>query len=347
MPDNKKNTAVSRTRTGAGRRPPARPDYARGNRNWNTERYNKSVRTQHTDTKVMRSPSEAGGKNKDYFFDNTVSAQRERRKKSFEEKRSAWRDTVRKTRRRHRAVRKFLSFLIIMTAVIAMSVLSYRLFFVVSAITVTGSESYSDEEIIGAAGLDAKTRLFSFSSREAGDSVRFYCPKISNTDFDRTIPNKVSIAVEEETPIYYTEIYGDKYGISDTLRIMYKLSDEECGGLIKLKLQNVKYAVSGEKIQLVSDRAQRFLEDLSVMLGKTPLKGRLNQIDLRNDFNIIMVAENKYKLVFGTQDDFEIKIRLASAMLDDDVFKSGSKAIINLEDTTKTSVIIDNQLTFD
>ncbi len=346
MPDNRIN-AKSRTQPGTKRRAGGRvPDYSRGNRSWNTEGYKDSVRTTHTDTKVMKSPSDTRERGS-YYYDNTVTAQKERRRKNFDIRREMWLDTVRKSRRRHRAARKFLSFIIISVAVIALMSLSYKFFFVVSAVNVDGAKSYTPEEIVRAAGLDTPKNLFSFSSRVAGDSIRFYCPKISKTDFDRTIPNKVNIAVEEESPTYYAEIYGDVYGISDSLRVVEKLTPEECEGLIRLKLQTVEYAVSGGKIELASARAQRFLEDLSAMLSASALKGKLTQIDLRNDFDVVMVAENKYKLIFGTQDEFDIKIRLAVAMLEDDIFKGGSKAIINLEDTSKTSVIIDNQLEFD
>ena len=347
MPDNGKYTRAPRTQPGTKRRGKERvPDHSRGNKNWNTPGYKDSVRTRHTDTKVMKSPADTR-ETGSYYYDNTAAAQRERRKKNFDARREMWRETVRKSRRRHRAGRKFLSFIIITAAVIALMSISYKLFFVVSAVNVDGVKSYTPEQVVEAAGLDQPKHLFSFSSRVAGDSIRFYCPKIAKTDFDRTIPNKVNIIVEEEEPRYCAEIYGDVYGISDSMRVIEKLGPDQCEGLIRLKLQQVKYAVSGGKIKLVSERAQSFLEDLSAMLNSSSLKGRLTQIDLRNDFDIVMVADNKYKLLFGTQEEFDIKIRLAVAMLDDDIFKGGSKAIINLEDTTKTSVIIDNQLEFD
>jgi len=345
MPAKKVNT--QNRVTGDRRRIPPRPGYASGNRNWNTDKYKESVRTEHTDTKVISKPSSVSREDAPYYFDNTVTAKRERRRQNFEERRELWRQTVKKNRRRRMALRRLLSLLIVFVSVIAVSAVVYKVFFVASEITVTGDTEYSSEEIISAAGLDEKKNLFSFSSRVAGKSIKFYCPRISKTYFDRTMPNKVEIAVEEEAPVYYAEIYGDIYGVSNSLRVLDKLTKEETEGLIKLKLQTVSRAVSGDGILLMSDRAQSFFEKVTSLLDSSPLKSRLSQIDLRNDFNIVMVAGDKYKLIFGTQDDFEIKIRLASAMLNDDVFKSGSKAVINLEDTTKTSVIIDNQLVFD
>jgi len=342
-----KNNNVRSGHAGDRRRRDDRPEYSRGNRNWNTEGYKESIRTAHTDTKIMKSPSEAVRSGASYYYDNTAAAIRERRMKRFEERRESWRRAVKKNRRHRLALRRLLSFIIIAGTVLAASAMVYKLFFIASDITVVGESTYTADEIVKAAGLDTRKNLFSFSSRVAGNSIRFYCPRVSNTEFDRTIPNKVEITVEEEAPIYCAEIYGDVYGISNSLRVLDKLGAEETEGLIKLKLQTVSYAVSGSEIELSSDRADSFLREATRLLDASFLKQRLTQIDLRNDFDIVMVADNKYKLVFGTQDDFEIKIRLAAALLDDEMFKSGSKAIINLEDTTKTSVIIDNQLVFD
>lgn len=338
---------IQRANTGDRRRRTSEaPGYAKGNDKWNTAHYAESVKTSQTDTKVLKNPVETVRKGQ-YYYDNTVSAVRERRRENFDTRRKMWREAARKNRRRRLVLRRVLSLFIICGAVVAAGFTSYKLFFVTSDVTVTGSESYTTEQIISAAGLDEKTNLFSFSSRVASNSIKFNCPRVASAVIDRTIPNKVEITVEEEKPVFYAEIYGDLYGISDSLRIMEKLSSEDTVGLIKLKLQTVSYAVAGGRLVLLSDRAQSFLEKVVSVLNASPLKEKLTQIDLRNDFDIVMVAEDRYKLIFGTQDDFEIKVRLVAAMLEDEVFKSGSKAIINLEDTTKTSVIIDNQLVFD
>ena len=60
-----------------------------------------------------------------------------------------------------------------------------------------------------------------------------------------------------------------------------------------------------------------------------------------------MTVDGLYKLEFGTQDEMDIKIRIAAAVLKDSMFEAGNKAYIDLTDTSKTSVIIDNQLVLD
>ncbi len=344
MPDNR--TSVNKSGQASARRPAKRPDYSRGNGNWNTQAYEQSVRTAHTDTSVVKSGKDGGAKGT-YYFDNTASALRERRIKELGERQRRMRERVRNNRHRLGAARRILSLLIIIGTVFTAGALSYKFLFVASAISINGDTSYTEEEIAAAAGLDRKPNLYSFSSAEAVKSLMFYCPRITEATVSRTIPNKVTLTVVEEKPSYFAEIYGDIYAISDSLRVMGKIGAEETADLIRLRLQTVGGAVAGEKLQLVSERAQNFLERVTSYIEESPLKSKLTQIDLRSDFNTVMIAEDKFKLVFGSQEDFEIKVRLAVATLEDDMFKTGTKALINLQDTTKTSVIIDNQLEFD
>lgn len=324
-----------------------KPGYARGNENWNTDRYKESVRTAHTNTTALKSSGDRPDGVGPYFFDNTAAALRERRKNSFAERRAELREDIKKNRHRIVTARRFLSLFIILGVLIGVGVASYKSIFVVKNVEIVGNTSYSEEQLIKASGLDGQPGLYSFSAGEAADSVRFYCPRISTVEIERKIPNKVEMTVAEDRAVYYVEIGGELFGISDSLRVMDKISREQTAGLIKLRLQTVSKAVSGEYIKLYFERAETFLKSVIKYLESSALKQKLTVIDLRNDFNIVMIADDRYKLVFGSQDDFEIKLRLAAVTLEDEVFRSGSKALINLEDTTKTSVIIDNQLVFD
>lgn len=345
MPD-KRASVQNNNGTPGARRPVKRPDYATGNENWNTSAYEKSVKTEHTDTTAYK--SEKGRTvTSPYYFDNTAAALRERRIKRAGERRTQMRKTLGSRSRQAVAVRRILSLLIIIGLFIGAGATSYKLFFVVSAVSINGETSYTEEEIVKATGLDSKPNLYSFSSKDALRALSFFCPRITEAKIDRTMPDKVTITVTEEKPAYYAEIYGDLFAISESLKVMDKISPAEAEGLIRLRLQDVASAVSGSPLTLVSERAQVFLEEALSYISNSPLKSKLTQIDLRNDFNTVMIAEDKFKLVFGTQEDFEIKVRLAAATLEDEMFKTGSRALVNLQDTSKTSVIIDNQLDFD
>ena len=56
------------------------------------------------------------------------------------------------------------------------------------------------------------------------------------------------------------------------------------------------------------------------------------------------MCDGKYKLLFGDVNVIDTKLRLAIAVLEDELFQSDNKASVDLTDLSATSVIIDNQL---
>lgn len=308
-----------------------------------------SVRTRRTATKVI-TPGVAKGPRQDFYYDNTPAAVHSRQRQEFKEKSELYLNALRKNKRLQKIKR---SLIFTATALITFSILFsfvYKQFFVVGNISVTGNTKYSEEEVSEASGLiSAKTNLYSFSSSATGSKMRFLLPYISHADFHRTAPNKVSITVTEEKAVFYADIYGELYSISSSLRVLEPIGQEEAAaeGLIKLKLQPVSSAVAGSELCMVSERAERYLRNIVNILSSSALIEKLDSIDLTDDFDTVMVADGKYKLDFGTQEDFSVKVRLAVEILDNAVFDSGNKAYINLKNTSETSVIIDNQLELD
>lgn len=316
--------------------------YSSGNGNWNTNGYAESVRTSRTDTRVMNSET----KRRTYYYDNTPDAVKARRKKRIEETRREFEKVLRKSVRGRKIKSSFVYITSMFLAIATVVGVLYYFFFTTSQITVTGESSYSDEEIISASELTPKTHLYSFSSKKLSEKVSFFCPRISFTEVSRSAPNKVTLSVVEEEAAFYTVIYGEVYYISPTLRVLEKteMEEAEASGLGRLKLKKVSKAVSGSAIELCSDRAQRYLENTVALVNESEFKGRVNCIDMSDEFNITMDVDGLYRLKLGTQDELEVKLKLAAAVLKDKMFESGNKAYIDLTDTSKTSVIVDNQL---
>lgn len=320
-----------------------RDPYSTGNSNWNTEKYKKSVRTERTATRVI---TPFGKETGSYFYDNTPDAVRKRKKAELAKIRTKWKKEAKRNRRLQKFKRVAGSAVIMVLSVTVLFTAVYKLFFKVKTVDITGSSNYSSEEIFEATGLENGDNLFSFSSVKVGDRIKFYCPLVASTDFDRTVPDKLKIDITEEAPTYYAEIYGVCYGVSDSLRLLERIDESEAygAGMIKLKLQAVSNAVAGEKIKLRSERAQRYLENTVTLLNASDLKEKITSVDLTDDFDLYMASEHRIKLEFGTQEDMDVKIRLASAILKDELFNNENKATVDLRDTSKSSVIIDNQL---
>lgn len=342
----KQNTKNTGRTSPAGKANKNSQNYSKGNSNWNNSSYKQSVKTDRTQTKVINTTSVRVHTD---YFDITAAGRRAAAKREYNKRRKMWREAVRKNLMIQKTKRVLVYSVTLLLTVGFLFTAVYKLFFVADNIIIEGNTLYTENDIITAGGLDAHYNLFSFSSREAAEKIYFYCPQIKNAKFERKIPNKVYITVEEEEPCYYSEIHGEVFALSDSLRVLKRINAEEAAekGLIKLKLQNVSYAVAGSQIELVSQRAQRYLENTVELISKSELKQRLTAVDMTSDFETVMVAENRYKLEFGSQDDLAVKLKLAQAILNDVIFNSQNKAVIDLTDTSKTSVIIDDQLVFD
>ena len=77
------------------------------------------------------------------------------------------------------------------------------------------------------------------------------------------------------------------------------------------------------------------------------LSERITSVDLRNPYQVSMVADKRFLLEFGSNTDLGIKMKVASAVLADELFKTDVKAQIDLSVSDSTSVILDNQLDLD
>lgn len=325
---------------------PSSTGYSKGNSAWNNSSYKQSVKTERTHTRVINTTPV---RIRTDYFDHTSAGRRAHLKLEYKRRRKEWKAAVKKNRRLQRVKRTLTYAVTLLITVGILFTTVYKLFFVADNIIIEGNSQYSAEQIIKACGLDSRENLFSFSSRAASDRIYFYCPLVKNAEFERVAPNKVYITVEEETPVYYAQIHGEWFTVSADLRILERTDPEIASrnGLIKLKLQNVAYAVSGSVIELVSSRAQRYLENTTKLIEKSSLKEQLTVLDMTDDFETVMVAQGRYRLDFGAQDDLGVKLKLAEAILEDPIFDPENKAVIDLTDTARTSVVIDNQLELD
>ena len=104
-----------------------------------------------------------------------------------------------KRARRLRKIRDaVISFVLILAVFAVMCIVVYRLLFVISDISVDGSENYSADEIIAASGVKSGDNLYSFSSRTAERLMKKKCPYVKSLKVERAIPNRIKFTVEEE-----------------------------------------------------------------------------------------------------------------------------------------------------
>ncbi len=252
--------------------------------------------------------------------------------------------------------RIFLTSLLLVAITAAFVAVGYQLIFVVDEITIGGSEHYTEAEILAASGIDFGDTLYSFKASDVTSDVTFYCPYIKTAVVDRTIPNAVSLTVEDDSPMFYASVYGDRVILSAGLRVLDVLTDDEVGAskseaLIELILPSVTYSVAGRTLTFADSRAERYIRKvLTDTLASTLYKEvSIDQIDLSREYDITMITDGRYYFKFGGEADSALKLRMAQKILSDSQFdKTSPAARIDLStvgEAGEASVIYQMKLT--
>lgn len=251
----------------------------------------------------------------------------------------------RKLVQRRRGLLLGISCVLIFFAVI---LLVYKFVFVVKEINVTGSEKYSSEEIIKASGLKEGVNLYSFRTSSVINRVTLNCPYIQEVTVDRNVPNSVAINTTEDVPVYYVEIYGETKLLSGGLRVLDTVAEDyDLTGLVKLKLPAISYSIAGREVRFADEKRTLAIREMLTDVSESVLAGRVTLVDVRDQFDVYVVCDGLYKLELGENCDVDYKLRVASKVLEDDMFKTDNKFRLDLTIRGKTGVVMDNQMDLD
>ncbi len=253
----------------------------------------------------------------------------------------AWRNKSRK-----RIFRNIAVVLLLVGLTLGVVITGYLLLFNISEFHVEGETPYTDEEIFAAAGVKLGDGLFSFSSVKAGERLSANLPGISELKVDRHIPNGVTFKVKYEVPVYYTEIYGKIYLMSETLRVLGEAAADDTEGLIWLRLPGIKEITFGSKPVLRNIGAGNRMTEITEIVRNSELADRVTQIDVRSSYELNIICDNKYLLYMGDYVEVATKLRIADAVLADEMFENENKARLDLTNMSETAVLVDNNLDF-
>lgn len=219
----------------------------------------------------------------------------------------------------------------------------YKFIFVVRSITVNGAGTYTTEQILEASGISEGMNLYSFRASTVEKNITLRCPYIGNVEVDRDIPNRMTITVEEESPMYYAVVFGEYKLLSQNLRVLDEVPSKEDvpEGVIKLKLPAVSYSVEGRVIKFADEKRERSVRSVLTIAADSGIREKLTMIDLRDQFDMSMVCSGKQKLMVGNEADLEYKLKIAEKILENEMFESDSKYKIDFTVDGKTGVVPD------
>jgi len=221
--------------------------------------------------------------------------------------------------------------LLLITAIIVGAVVKFG--FVVRHVDVYGDTSYTTEEIVAASGITEGEQLYSFRSDAVEEKITFKCPEIKSADVDRTVPSTVSITVEEDTPFYVANVWGDWLVLSSGLRVLGEISEDSAAfsTLVRLELPPVSYSVSGKVLTFADPTDERFVRRILENISSSLVgNGEITAVVLTDEYAIKMEAEHLYSLTLGNENDMELKLRMLHKTLSSGYLEENVPASIDL-----------------
>ena len=242
-----------------------------------------------------------------------------------------------------------ISVALICAVFIVMCVVVYRLLFVISDIKAEGFERYTSNEIVRASGVVKGDHLYSFSSKEVGQLMMLRCPEISEVDVERTPPGEIVFKVTEEKPAFYADFYGEYRLIGPTLRILGSVTENDAKEkkCVKLVLPDISRANAGLTPDFADLRDDSYIYETTGALLESDLSDRAGTLNLSDKYNITLTVDGKYIIKLGNSESISTKLRIATAVLKDEMFSKDTKATIDVTDLSQTSVVEDQGLKID
>ena len=223
-------------------------------------------------------------------------------------------------------------FLIIVAIIFTMSV-----FFKVEKIEVVGNSKYSADEVISASGIHTGDNLFFINRIGAGSRVVVKLPYIDSVKITRSLPNSVTITVEESKATAYVTSGDELWSISSTGKFLSKLSEKDAELLPQIKGISVSNAQVGEIMTVSSDEQAKldYLLDILYQVQARSLVEKVANINVTDVNDVSFEYDDRFVVILGENNDTEYKFGKLLSVVSQ--LKADDAGTLELSDSNKVT----------
>ena len=257
-------------------------------------------------------------------------------------------DRNRIKRRRRRRWMGYMAFLVLVLT--GAAVLCLAMFFRTKAVTVTGNQRYTDEELISASGIQLEQNIFSVDRERTAAQVMDAFSYLEQVEVVPVLPTTMEIRVVESVPRLSVVNNAESYALLSTGgRVI-----EQCAGLAGEDLPlvlgtNFGWCQQGSYPERlppeVTDRRHkehrdatpeeeegvRVMQTLAYVIQASEATGmdRLDYIDVSDDLSTSVLWDKRVLLRLGTELELEHKFLFAKNILEEQLGE-GFTGVIDL-----------------
>ncbi len=221
----------------------------------------------------------------------------------------------RKLERKRRNERFVTVFILSSLLFVICAVISVRVLFVVRNVQATGSERYSEEEIVAYCDIPIEISLFTVDIDLLEQRIYEDFTYVDSVNVKYSLPDTISIEIEDAVMTYYLIVDKEDSGADITKYDIYSQS------LKHLTSQAVKPA---ELFGIKADIEDEEIIELAIDIRKTIENSgydKMKEIYIESVANVQIVYDNRIIIQLGTMLDLDYKLELANHVITNELLQ--------------------------
>lgn len=219
-----------------------------------------------------------------------------------------------------------ISIVLILAAILVIAAIFCR----VSAVSVSGNDTYTEEEVISAAGIDYGMGIFSISRTSAENRIRHTLIGIETAKVTFSLPNRVNIAVTKGRPYYCFETNGKLYYLTENFICLGSDVDiDENDTVYRIGSDQIKTYRAGDKAVFYDDDWFTIIKELITMLKLCGLDDKVTVIEDTDKFDLVIRYDSRIKISLGEYKNIEEKLMFAKKTIDS--LGEGAKGTVRIK----------------
>lgn len=234
-----------------------------------------------------------------------------------------------------------LTFMLIFAAII----FGMGVFFRVQTIEVEGAETYTEQQVIDASGVEVGDNLFFINRISVSSLIFSRLPFVEEASIERIMPNRIIITVSESSAMAYITCLGTKWMMTANCKLLDGGSEEDLQGLIevlnvtpardeegayKLEPGTILEVAPGETLKLA------YLQELLHAFQDLGMTRDVELLDLENPANPTFRYLDRFTVRMGPNDNTDYKLRMLLSAVDQ--MESDLTGTVDLSEGTSVHV---------
>ncbi len=213
---------------------------------------------------------------------------------------------------------------------------------VISEVVIKGNGIYTEEELLKASGFGIGDGLPIFSTEDAEVRILSKMPYVKSCKVAVELPNILTVEVEEEKAVVCTELFGEYYALTSDMKVLQRDDTlESFADLLYIELPFAKRAVVGEKLIFEDGEKGNYIVNFLELISKSELDGRVGKVYFDKKFDIVASVDGKFRVLFGSPSDMEMKIAATAKMIEENADRCGESSIIDVRVVEIAGIVLD------